>query len=87
VVVSGEGFHQASRTFASIRLRGEDEWFDDRITISGFGGAQISGGTFADSAIVDGQILNEDWGEDDIYAIVSVEGYGDRTTNTVHGDF
>lgn len=69
-------------------MRGEDTWFDDDLfTINpGFPG-HILGGGFSMSAIVPGSALDEDWGEDEVYAVASVEGFGDFRSNTIHRHF
>ncbi len=89
VVVNGEGFLRAENTEVSVRLKGEDIWFDDTLPNPwlGFPPRVAHDGTFSASAIVDGETLNEDWGEDEIYVMASVEGYGDFRSNTVSGDF
>lgn len=45
------------------------------------------GGGFSMSAIVPGSALDEDWGEDEVYAVASVEGFGDFRSNTIHRHF
>jgi len=39
------------------------------------------------SDYVAGGTLNEDWGKDEIYALVKAEGVGEFKTNTVRGYF
>jgi hypothetical protein len=88
VVVNGDGFHDAENAEVGVRIRGEDEWFDDRLfTLNlGFPG-RVLGGSFSMSATVPGSSLNEDWGQDEVYAIASVQGFGDFRSNTVKGNF
>src|SRR5689334_2938813 len=89
VVVDGEGFFESVGRRVGARIRGEDEWFDD--SLFGIGGTGIervlSGGNFTISQTVPGSQLNEDWGQDEIYALVDVEGLGTFRSNTVTGDF
>src|SRR4051812_37869845 len=85
VVVDGEGFYNAPpNARVSVRIRGDDEWFDD--TLFGLGGG-VSGGFFNVSAKVPGSALNEDWGQDEIYAAAKVDGYGEYRSNTIKGSF
>jgi hypothetical protein len=89
VVVDGTGFYEAENKVVSIRIRGSDEWYDDnlfnmadptwppRVLQGGFNvGRSVSAGT-----------LNEDWGEDEVYALVSVPGYGNIRSNTIKAQF
>ena len=39
------------------------------------------------SGSVSGSSLNEDWGDDEIYALVKVTGFGEVRTNTVTGNY
>jgi hypothetical protein len=90
VVVNGEGFHGGpANAEVGVRIRGEDEWFDDRLFSlrPGFPGHVSQDGNFTMSDTVSGSRLNEDWGQDEIYALVNVEGYGEFRTNTVKGRF
>jgi hypothetical protein len=64
-----------------FHLWGEDEFFDDDLNFSAQGS----------SAIVSGDILDEDWGEDEIFAQVSAHdldgnGFAIRS-NTVSGSY
>ena len=87
VNVRGTGF-QPNREVL-WRLKGEDTFIDDNIIAPRGGGIVNPDGTFAfeDDAI--GGNLNEDWGEDDIYADVYYPGLGGShyKSNTVHGRF
>jgi hypothetical protein len=44
-------------------------------------------GSFGMSAQVSGSALDEDWGHDEIYALVNVQGCGEFRMNTVKGHF
>ncbi|MDQ1833362.1 hypothetical protein [Massilia scottii] len=90
VVVNGDGFYNSVNKKVGGRIRGDDEWFDD--TLFSVGGPGIDrvgvGGSFSLSAIVSAGQLNEDWGQDEIYAVVSVEGLSATfRSNTIKGDF
>jgi hypothetical protein len=72
------------------RIRGDDPWFDDRLFSIGGTGIErvLPDGSFTLSKIVPGSQLNEDWGRDEIYALVDVEGLsGTFKSNTVTGHF
>jgi hypothetical protein len=86
VVVSGEGFYSDVNAEVGVRIRGEDKWFDDKLFSfnSPYPPRVLEDGTFITSKIVPGEDLNEDWGEDEIYALVKVKGQ-DYKTNTVKG--
>jgi hypothetical protein len=83
VVVDGHGPRNAS---VGIRVRGEDPWFDDSLFSFGFFSHSGPDGSFNVSTTVSGSALNEDWGEDEVYAIAGVGNTSIRT-NTVHGSF
>lgn len=90
VVVNGDGFYESVGKSVGARVRGDDEWFDDRLFgIGGTGYERVDvGGSFSISTIASGAQLNEDWGEDEIYALVSVDGLsGTYRTNTIKGRF
>jgi hypothetical protein len=90
VVVNGEGFFGSANKKVGARIRGDDPWFDDRLfSIGGTGIERIlHDGSFSLSNIVSGNQLNEDWGRDEIYALVDVEGLsGTFKSNTVTGNF
>jgi len=90
VVVDGEGFLGSVGKKVGARIRGDDEWFDDKLfSIGGLSTDRVQvDGTFTLSEIVSGSQLNEDWGRDEIYALVDVEGL-DKTfkSNKVTGNF
>ena len=89
VVVNGEGFFNAVNKAVGARVRGEDTFIDD--FLFGIGSVPIirvqQNGSFVLSRTVAGSALNEDWGRDEIYALVDVPGYGSQRTNTVTGNF
>jgi len=89
VVVNGEGFYNSVGKTVAARIRGDDEWFDDKLFSIGVGGFFHVGvdGSFGVSEEVDHNRLNEDWGRDEIYALVDVEGDGTYKSNTVTGNF
>jgi hypothetical protein len=91
VVVNGEGFFESHGKTVGARIRGDDEWFDDKLfSIGGTGFERVGpDGSFSLSKIVPGSQLNEDWGRDEIYALVDVEGLSGtfKSSNTVTGHF
>ena len=90
VVVSGEDFHASSGRKVAARIRGDDDLLDDKLFSIGTGAARriSQDGTFSLSQIVSGRVLNEDWGRDEIYALVDVEGVSrDFKSNKVTGSF
>jgi hypothetical protein len=90
VVVNGEEFYSSANKKVGGGIRGDDEWFDDRLfNVGGPGIDRVgSDGTFSLSAIVSADQLNEDWGEDEVYASVRVEGLsGTFRSNTIKRDF
>jgi hypothetical protein len=89
VVVNGEGFiHSAGKSVAA-RIRGADPIFDDSLFSIGVGGFNHVGhdGRFSLSQVVAGSQLNEDWGDDEIYALADVQGAGTFRSNTVTGNY
>jgi hypothetical protein len=84
VNVFGEGFYDSEGKSVGARVRGDDEWFDDRLF--SLGGTQVLHGQFGLGNLVHKSQLNEDWGEDEIYAVVDVGG-DTFNTNTVRGKF
>lgn len=88
VEISGSDFQFAANKEARWKLRGEDPVFDDRI-IAPFGGGPVSqDGTFFFAANAISGNLNEDWGKDEVYAVVSIGGLGttkEYKSNTVSG--
>ncbi|HET9525788.1 MAG TPA: hypothetical protein VFO99_06460 [Pyrinomonadaceae bacterium] len=90
VVVNGEGFFESVGKTVGARIRGDDEWFDDRLFSIGGAGFErvLPDGSFTLSKIVSNNQLNEDWGRDEIYALVDVQGLsGSFKSNNVNGYF
>lgn len=90
VVVNGAGFYNSVNKKVGARIRGEDTWFDDTLFSIGGSGIERVGvdGSFSLSKTVSAGQLNEDWGEDEVYALVSVEGLsGAFRSNTIKRDF
>ncbi|HEU4509775.1 MAG TPA: hypothetical protein VFR78_16180 [Pyrinomonadaceae bacterium] len=88
VIVDGEGFVESVGKAVGGRIRGDDEWLDD--TYFGVGACVqqvLPGGRFTLGKTVHKTQLNEDWGHDEIYAVVEVEGAGTFKSNTVKGYF
>ena len=94
VIVRGEGFHPAdNNATVFIRVRGSDKWVDDKLF--NFPDSPtplrylLDPGltTFTISKNVPGSKLNEDWGDDEVYAIVQVTGFSDVKTNIVKGNW
>src|SRR5262245_57445197 len=84
-VVDGQGFYfTPPNARVGVRIRGDDEWFDD--PLFGLDGRVVQG-FFNVSAKVPGSVLNEDWGQDEIYAVAKVDGYGEYRSNTIRGSF
>ena len=90
VIVSGRAWPSAVFT-GNMRITfwGQDSWSDDKIwerTASTYGD-----GSFWNQSIIAGLSLDEDWGQDEIYATVRITDpvYGSTTfkTNVVVGDF
>ena len=90
VVVHGEGFFESVGKSVGARIRGEDEWFDDSLFSIGSIGIErvLPDGSFSLSTTVSDSKLNEDWGQDEVYALVDVKGLsGTFRSNTVTGNF
>lgn len=89
-VINGEGFHNSVGAEVAARVRGDDPVFDDSLFSIGVGipNHVLPDGSFSLSTVVPGSKLNEDWGQDEIYALVDVKGFGSSVrTNTVKGHF
>jgi hypothetical protein len=88
VVINGEGFTGSVGKSVGARFRGDDTFSDDSLfnIVGGFNKVGTDG-RFTLSQIVPGSKLNEDWGQDEVYALVDVQGAGTFTTNTVTGSF
>jgi hypothetical protein len=92
VNVKGQGLYQpgtvregTARVF--VQMWGDDPLFDDRIYMPYEMSATIIDGTFGITQTVRGATLNEDWGQDEVYAIVNVPNIGKIRTNTVTGNY
>jgi len=86
VVVRGSGFEPNKEVI--WKLKGEDTFFDDNIIAPRGGGFVGPDGTFAFTDNTISGNLNEDWGRDEIYAIVyysSILGRTKYNSNTVKG--
>jgi hypothetical protein len=72
----------------AVNLYGEDEWFDDFLTSQSLHRTDPAG-NFGVQFNVFHTVLNEDWGQDEVYAVASVRdknGSDHRIrTNTVEG--
>lgn len=84
VIVEGFGLHEAEARQAVIRIRGSDKWYDDNLFTMNV--VEVNGSGFSWEESVPGNLLNEDWGEDDVYALVKI-GDLEIKSNTVEGDF
>jgi hypothetical protein len=87
VVVDGTGFYEQENMPVSIRVRGSDKWYDDSLFGMPDFEVRVLGGAFNIGKSVPGNALNEDWGEDDVYALVKVGNHPEIKTNTIKGDF
>jgi hypothetical protein len=88
VAVLGDGFIHSNGKACSAKIRGDDPVFDDDLfTIGGSNFTHVAGSEFSLSLVVHHSQLDEDWGEDEIYAQVWVEGRGTFRTNTVKAHF
>jgi len=87
--VNVAGFDFEPNQNVNWQLKGEDTFFDDDIVAPRGGGRVGPDGTFGfqDNAI--GGNLNEDWGDDEIYAEVYYADLGGShyKSNTVTGNF
>lgn len=90
VVVNGQGFFGGpANATVGVRVKGDDTWFDETLfpLKLGFPGHVSQQGNFVMSDTVPTSKLNEDWGQDEVYALVNVQGYGEFRTNTIKGYF
>ena len=88
VEIFGSGFQFAANKDARWKLVGDDPVFDDRIISPIGGGTVTQDGTFYFTGNAISGNLNEDWGKDEIYAVVSIGGLGSTKSyksNTVSG--
>jgi hypothetical protein len=84
-IIGKQFFSTGHSTRVRARLLGDDPFFDDELFNMGEG--VISDGQFIFQVHVPNVVLNEDWGQDEVYAIATVDGIGDFRSNTVKGHF
>jgi hypothetical protein len=90
VEIFGSGFEFAANKEARWKLRGHDPVSDDDINDPHGSGVVGPDGTFRFTGNATGDNLNEDWGKDEIYAVVSILGMGttfDYESNIVSGHY
>ncbi len=83
--ILGEGFIGSNNKSVGARMRGQDTWFDDKLFPIPSIGNRVTGSEFYIGYTVHQSRLNEDWGQDEIYAVVEVEDAGTYNTNVVKG--
>lgn len=76
VEISGSGFEFAANKEVRWKLMGDDPVSDEEIIDARGGGDVGPDGTFNFTGNAKGENLNEDWGKDEIYAIISIVGLG-----------
>jgi len=90
VEISGSGFVFAANKEARWKLKGDDPLSDDDIIDPRGSGVVGPNGTFYFTGNAIGENLNEDWGKDEIYAVVSIVGLGttfNYESNRVSGHY
>ena len=90
VQISGSGFEFAAKKEVKWKLMGDDPMSDDEIADPRGNGIVDINGTFILTGNATGKNLNEDWGKDEIYAVVSIIGMGttfDYESNRVSGHY
>ncbi|MFZ0315938.1 MAG: hypothetical protein WAL23_03255 [Nitrososphaeraceae archaeon] len=90
VEISGSGFEFAANKEARWKLRGDDPLSDDDIIDPRGSGVVGPNGTFYFTGNAIGENLNEDWGKEEIYAVVSIVGLGttfNYESNRVSGHY
>lgn len=90
VEISGTGFEFAANKEARWKLMGDDPVSDNEIVDPHGSGVVAPDGTFNFTGNAIGGNLDEDWGKDEIYAVVSIVGMGttfDYESNRVSGHF
>jgi hypothetical protein len=85
VVIRGSGF--IPNQYVNWRLRGEDTKFDDIIIAPSGSGVVGPDGMFSFTKTAIGANLNEDFGEDEVYADVYYLGGSHHKSNTIKGNF
>ena len=80
-----DGHSTSANAPVGIRVYGDDEWFDDWLfNVVGYARTGPDG-SFNVSRRVHGSVLNEDWGQDEIYAIA--DAGGSIRTDTISRSF
>ena len=92
VEISGSGFEFAANKEARWKLMEDDPVSDEEIVDADArgGGVVDPDGTFKFTGNAKGENLNEDWGKDEIYAVVSIVGLSttfDYESNRVTGHY
>ena len=90
VQIVGTGFEFAAKKEVKWKLMGDDAISDDEIADPRGSGVVDTDGTFIFIGNATGENLNEDWGKDEIYAVVSIVGMGttfDYESNRVSGHY
>jgi hypothetical protein len=90
VEISGSDFEFAANKEARWKLRDDDPFSDDNIIDPRGSGIVDPDGTFNFTGNAIGDNLNEYWGKDEIYAVVSIVGLGttfDYESNRVSGRY
>ena len=90
VEISGSGFEFAANKEARWKLKGDDPLSDDDIIDPRGSGIVGPDGIFYFTGNTIGENLNEDWGKDEIYAVVSIVGLGttfNYESNRVSGHY
>jgi hypothetical protein len=90
VEISGSGFEFAANKEARWKLMGDDPVSDEEIIDACGSGIVDPDGTFNFTGNAKGENLNEDWGKDEIYAVVSIVGLSttfDYESNRVTGHY
>ena len=90
VQISGSGFEFAANKEVRWKLMGDDPISDDEIADPRGSGVVNTDGTFFFTGNATGENLNEDWGKDEIYAVVSIAGMGttfNYESNRVSGHY
>jgi hypothetical protein len=90
VEIFGSGFEFVANKEAGWKLKGDDLLSDDDIVDPHGNGVVGPDGTFYFTGNAKGKNSNEDWGKDEVYGIVSIEGLGatfDYESNRVSDHF
>ena len=90
VQIFGSGFEFAAKKEVKWKLMGDDPISDDETADPHGSGVVGTDGTFIFNGNATGENLNEDWGKDEIYAVISIVGMGttfDYESNRVSGHY